>query len=237
MTSYTVMKGNWLTQKARYQGWVGSLFLTGLVIILTLLDWSNVEMFGPMFRATWNNVFESHQYYRLWTSLFVHADSSHVLSNTILFVPLLYLLSSYFGSWLWPLAAIFIGGIINAIVLQTLPHEVALIGISGVDNWLGAVWLTLFFLVDRRQNKRRRFAIVLFVTFVLFVPDTYKPGVSYLSHFVGYILGVLSGFIFYHLYRPQFNAAEVFESFTEIDPPLSSVSGELKVSHDDMSNF
>lgn len=231
------MKSNWLTQKARYQGWIGSLVLTGFVFALTLLDWTDVNLFEPMLKATWTNVFETHQYYRLWTSLFVHADSAHILSNTILLVPLLYLLSAYFGSWLWPILAIFIGGLINAIVLQTLPPDVALIGISGVDNWLGAVWLTLFFLIDRRQNKRRRFAVVLFVTFVLFVPDTYKPGVSYLSHFVGYVLGVLSGIIFYFLHRLQFKEVEVFENVFEIESPPSTVSSTEKSSHDGMSNF
>lgn len=217
------MKENWLTQKPQHLAWVGVFLLTGAVVVLTLFDWSNPEVLSLGFRATWSSVFEKHQYYQLWTSLFVHADSSHTLSNLILFVPLLYLLSAYFGNWLWPFFALFIGGAINAIVLQTLPPDVALIGISGVDNWLGAVWLTLFFLIDRRENRRRRFAVVLFVTFVLFVPDTYKPGISYLSHFIGYVLGVLSGLLFFYWRKDQFQKAEVFEIVIEEDPLPSTL--------------
>ncbi len=237
MNSYLVMRKNWLTQKARFSGLAGSFFVTFLVIGLTLLAWAKVDLIEPALKANWSNVFESHQYYRLWTTLFIHSDGSHLISNTILLTPLLYLLGSYFGSWLWPFLAIFIGGLINAIVLQTLPREVALIGISGVDNWLGAAWLTLFFLIDRRERVRRRFAIVLFVTFVLFVPDTYKPGISYLSHFVGYFLGFLTGSVFYFIKRAQFAEFEVFEMTEATDFENLYDHGSEKPSHDDMSNL
>jgi len=231
------MTENWLTLKPRYPALFGVVILTLLVFGFSLLDWSNSELLEPLLRASWNKVFEQHQYYRLWTSLFIHADGSHLFSNMILFVPMLFLLSSYFGSWLWPLSAVFVGGVINAIVLWTLPPDVSLIGISGVDNWLGAVWLTLFFLIDRRESKRRRFAIALFITFVLFVPDTYKPGISYLSHFVGYILGIFSGLLFYNLRKPQFKKVEVFENILEEEYFDPTDAGAVKVSQDELSNL
>lgn len=231
------MRENWLTQKPRYSASFGVGALTFLVLLFTLLDWSNTEAIESLFKATWHQVFIQHQYYRLWTSLFIHADGSHLFSNMILFIPLLYLLGSYFGNWFWPLYAIFIGGVINAIVLQTLPPATALIGISGVDNWLGAVWLSLFFLIDRRERKRRRFAVTALITFVLFVPDTYKPGISYLSHFVGYVLGVLSGVLFYFTRQRQFQAAEVIETISEEELGAAHRLSAVKVSHNDVSNL
>lgn len=217
MSFYLRLKENWLTQKPRYTATPGVFILTFLVISITYLNWSDAFGFSETFKATRENVFESHQYYRLWTSLFVHGDGSHLFSNMVLFIPLLFLLGAYFGGVFWPLMAVLIGGLINAIVLQTLAPEVALIGISGVDNWMGAVWLILYYLIDRRDSRRRRFAVMLFTTFMLFVPDTYRPGVSYLSHFVGYILGLISGYLFYLLNQRAFQAAEVYETVFEED--------------------
>lgn len=224
MSFYLRMKENWLTQKPRYAATAGVFILTFLVMSITYLNWSNAFGFSEIFKATRENVFESRQYYRLWTSLFVHGDGSHLFSNMVLFIPLLFLLSAYFGGVFWPIMAIFVGGLINAIVLHTLPPEVSLIGISGVDNWMGAAWLTLYYLIDQRDSRRRRFAVVLFTTFMLFVPDTYRPGVSYLSHFVGYVLGLLSGYFFYLFHQRQFQAAEVHETIFEedLDAPVEA---------------
>ncbi len=171
-------------------------------------------------KATVESVFFQHQYYRLWSTLFVHADSAHLLSNLILFIPLIYLVSIYFGSYFLPVISIFFGGLTNAVVLQTLPEKVALVGISGVVNWLGAFWLVLFYLIDRRESRRRRFAICLFITLLLFVPDTYKPDVSYLSHLVGYALGLLTGVIYFLFNQIRFEKAEVFEEEEPSTEPL-----------------
>ena len=59
--------------------------------------------------------------------------------------------------------ALLLGGLINAVVLQTMAPETFLIGISGVVYWMGAAWLTLFLLVDRRKIFKRRFAYALFL--------------------------------------------------------------------------
>lgn len=227
---------NWLVHKPRYAGWWSSLALTFSVLAVTLLSWSSPDL-QELFQASPIKVFQHHQYYRLWTSLFVHADGAHLLSNMILFVPLIYLLSAYFGSLLWPILAIAIGGLVNALVLKTLSPEVNLIGISGVDNWLGATWLTLFFLIDRRENRRRRFAVVLFVSFVLFVPDTYKPSISYLSHFLGYIFGVMTGVGYYFLNQQKFKAAEVYKFSEEENLFSLETLHNLPASQDEMSNF
>ena len=219
MHSYTIMTENWLTQKPRFHALFVIFFLTLLTVALTYVDWTGSDL-QSVLRATPENVFQQHQYYRLWTSLFVHADSAHLFSNMVLFIPLVGLLAAYFGNWLMPVLAIGLGGLINYIALKQLPLIVSLVGISGVVNWLGAVWLTLFYLIDRRENRRRRFAIVLFITFLLFVPDTYKPEVSYFSHFVGYVLGIFSGVVFYHFQKEKFRKAEVFHEIVEEEPVL-----------------
>ncbi len=46
---------------------------------------------------------------------------------------------------------------------------------------------------------------------ILFLPDVYKPEISYSSHFIGYFLGVLSGVLFYLLFKNRFLQAEIIE--------------------------
>ena len=101
------------------------------------------------------------------------------------------------------------------IVIQTMPPETNLIGISGVVYWMGSTWLTLFLIIDRRKTLRRRIALAAFLTVVLFIPETYKPEISYMSHFVGYVLGAVTGLLVYFLRRNEIEAAEVREFIYE----------------------
>jgi rhomboid protease GluP len=165
--------------------------------------------------ASGRDVFEKGEYWRLWTTLFAHADLGHLLSNAFLFVPLTYMLVSHYSFWYFPLAGLFFGGLTNWLVLQTLPSQAYLIGISGVVYWMGSSWLTLYLLIDRRDRLRRRIGASLFLTLMLFVPETLKPEVSHLSHFLGYVIGVASAFLYYRLNRRRFLAAEVREYIFE----------------------
>lgn len=55
------------------------------------------------------------------------------------------------------------------------------------------------------------------VTIVLFVPDSFKPEVSYLSHFLGYFAGAFSGIVYYYLFKKKIKSAEVIEVVHEDD--------------------
>lgn len=211
MTFTKIIKANWLTRKPDASAfWI--MLSVGFVFIFVgysyLIDLINLQNWLP---ASSKLVFLEHQYWRAWTTLFAHGDLEHLLSNALLFFPLTYFLSAYYGFLIFPILGIFFGGVINLIVLKTMPENVLLVGISGVVYWMGATWLTLFLLLDRRQRLRRRFASALFLTLMLFVPDTYKPSISYLSHFIGYFLGVLSGIAIYFFRRKEFQAWEVVE--------------------------
>jgi rhomboid protease GluP len=211
METLSVLKENWFTRKPNHD--VANLTTgTGLFLYFaSFLFFAGSYGSTDWMPATYGAVFTRHEYWRLWTTLFAHGDFGHLLNNSILFLPFAYLLSGYFGWVVFPFLGVLLGGLINWIVLATMPPDVALIGISGVVYWMGAAYITLHFLIDRRQTLRRRFAGALFITMVLFVPDTYQPQVSYLSHFVGYLLGLISAVGYYYWNRHRFHAAEVWE--------------------------
>lgn len=207
-TQYEII-ATWFSQKPRGGAWILSLFfLLGLVLLNALL-WTWAPQWQDRLVATPDQVFTHHQYWRAWSSLFVHGDGGHLFGNLFLFFPLSYLLAAYFGYFLFPFWGLFWGGVINLLVLKTMPQATGLIGISGVVYWMGAVWLGLVFMIDRREKKRRRFAKVLFLVLMVFIPESYKPEISYLSHFLGFILGLATALSWFALFRRRFDAAEI----------------------------
>ncbi len=161
-------------------------------------------------------VLKHHEYWRLWTALFAHGDLAHILGNLFLFVPFAYFLSRYFSLWLFPAIGFLLGGLINYIVIYNLPYpETTIIGVSGVVYWMGAVWMTLSFFIDRRETLIQRWLRVTGVSIVLFFPTTFLPEVSYLSHFLGYVFGVITGILVYFVYRKRFISAEVVEEIND----------------------
>ena len=160
--------------------------------------------------ATPNLVFTHREYWRLWTAFLIHADAGHLLGNLFLFLPMTYVLVGYFGLWLIPSLSFLSGGLINFIVLKTMPSEMNLLGISGVVYWMGGLWMTLYLLIDRRFPWRRRIANVLFIGLFLLVPEKYNPQVSYRSHVVGLFVGILCGFFIYQWRKKEFIASEKY---------------------------
>ncbi len=103
------------------------------------------------------------------------------------------------------------------VVIQTMPEHIGIIGVSGVVYWMGGAWITLAWLIDRREALTRRLVKAGAVSLILFVPESFKPEVSYLSHFLGYFFGVISAVIYYHINKEKFLASEVIEQICEDD--------------------
>lgn len=220
MNSLTRMTENWLTRKPhpRALGW--TMFLIFFMCAASYVYWTGLAGADEWMPASGEKVFRQRQYWRLWTALFAHGDAGHLLGNLFLFAPFSYFLLGSFSPLLFPFLALLSGGLINAIVLKAMPEQVSLIGVSGVVYWMGAVWLFMFLVIDRRESLRRRLAKVLFISMVLFVPETYKPETSYLSHFIGYVVGIGMAAAFYSFNSHAILAAEVYEEIIEDDDEL-----------------
>lgn len=210
----TIIKETWLTKKIPERALISTL----LVLILLLLGFTFETAWMPASRVL---VFEKHQYWRLWSTLFVHADIAHLLSNLVLFLPFSYFLSGHFGLFFFPFIGFFIGGIINSLVLLTMPASTHLIGVSGVVHFIGAAWMILSFFInkdakDKRQPLSKLLLKMIGISAILFIPDTYKPQISYLSHLYGYFLGIFAGGILYFIHRQRYHEALVKEYIPDV---------------------
>lgn len=212
------IKANWLTRKPKKDGLAPTLALMILLLVTSFIYIHDSLDASDWMSATYRNIFEKKEYWRAWTTLFAHVDLTHILSNLLLFFPFSYYLIGYFGLTFFPFIGFFVGGLINLLVLLTMSPTTSLIGCSGVVNWMGGAWLLLSCLVDRRESKIRRGGKIVAVTIILFIPESLKPEVSYLAHFLGYFSGMISALIFYYIKRAEFIREEVIGVI--IEPPV-----------------
>lgn len=207
----------WLSHQSYPMAGLITALSTFFLVLGSVIYQSNFCKLSAWMTATPQAIFEHHEYWRLWTTLFAHADLAHLLSNSLLFVILGYFLSGYFGPWLFPLAALAFGGLTNAIVLTHYPAQVALLGSSGVVYWMGGVWLSLYFAIDKRRTYFQRGLRITGVALGLFMPaSSFDPSISYGAHLGGFVLGLIYGMIYYFAHRAIFTQALVTEQVIEM---------------------
>lgn len=211
--TYTVLRRTWLSRKPDAKAQAVVALSTAALALGCLVDWRTG---GAWLEASGQLVFTSHEYWRLWTTLFAHADLGHLAANSLLFVTLGYFLCGYFGSAVFPLTAFVFGGVTNAFSLWTYPPELVLVGASGMVSWMGGAWLALYLTLNRQVSLTARLLRTIGVALLLFAPsETFDPHVSYRTHGIGFALGVLWGVWHFRWHRARFRAAEVYETITE----------------------
>lgn len=212
--------GNWLTRRPDPNAFFVAMLSALLLAVGSFFYWSNFQGSGEWMTGIRESVFVKHEFWRLWTALFAHADLGHLLSNEVLFFAFAFLLYGQFGAWAFPGAAIFFGGITNLAVLRTMPPQAELLGISGVVCWMGGAWLALYFMVETSDKLAVRLLKAIGVAVILFIPETIHPNISYLSHFVGFMLGAGWGLFYYRKNRRRFLRALRIEAVVEEPVPF-----------------
>ena len=199
------LKKTLLTEKiSRESKWLGIASLLVLIALFGLSD--------ELLHANGQLVFAQGQYWRAFTTTFVHADYKHLAHNSVFFTGLAILLNNYFGNLIFPLVSLLMGGIINLIVLKFYPAHVYLVGISGVVYFMAAMWLTLYLMIERTISFKSRLIIALGLSLIFLAPEVVlREEVSYLAHGVGFGLGIPSALLFYYFNRSEILSYERWE--------------------------
>jgi rhomboid protease GluP len=184
---------NYLTRPHFSGGLLVSFGMLALCFVLSALQWNGYIDW----MAKPNLVFADGDYWRLVTSIFVHGDLKHLLSNSVMTLVMGYYVSSYFGVKAYPLFGLFVGSVINFLVLMTFKHEIGIVGISGVLYYLWGFWFALYIKLQSHISLTRRLMKVFIVGSFLLIPEVFEVNVSHLSHFLGFVLGILLGIFYY----------------------------------------
>ncbi|MFP5386547.1 MAG: rhomboid family intramembrane serine protease [Bacteriovoracia bacterium] len=159
-------------------------------------------------------VFQKKEYWKAFTTTFLHADLTHLAHNAFFFAGLAGLLHNYFGFLVFPVLSLIVGGLINLVALSIYPPEVHLVGVSGVIYFMASFWLTLYLLIERRQKLIVRVVHAIAVSLIFFFPQVFEQKTSYLAHGLGFLFGVPLGLLYYFLNRRKIRS---FDEWTEIN--------------------
>ncbi len=143
--------------------------------------------------------------------MLVHADFGHFLSNGVVFGVLAFLLYGYYGPAVHPLGTAVLGTIVTGVSLRTYLAQTWLLGASGLVYLMAGFWLTLYLLVERRISPGKRVVRATGFGLIVLVPTAIEPMVSYRTHMIGFIFGVLFAMAFFARRKESLRAAERVE--------------------------
>jgi rhomboid protease GluP len=170
-----------------------ALLLFMIFYIATVIYSSYPE--GEYLWLSGNALFIRHEYWRLLTSLFTHADLSHLLSNALIFLVFGWMLKAYFGMIAFPVASLLAGIITNLITIAVYEPGIKLLGASGMAYGMVSFWLIFYIRHDTDHAVPIRIFRAIGFSLVMMFPTTFDPQVSYLAHAVGFITGIVLGIL------------------------------------------
>lgn len=183
-----------------------------VMIGFSCLYWSNYAGWAPHLTAGPEQVLKQGQYWRLFTSMFIHADLRHLFSNAIGVVGLGYLLYGYFGFKVYPCLTLLSGTVITAIALATYPPNTNLLGASGIVYFMAAFWLTLYVCLERGFSIGKRLLRASGFLIIVLIPTSFSPEISYRTHAIGIGVGILAALPYFFINRERFRQAEEIET-------------------------
>lgn len=182
-----------------------------VVLFVTVLVWRDSPDQFRLLAAVPSRVLDQQEYWRLFSALAVHSDWMHLFSNLPFVVFFSYLLYGYFGFGVYPVGVVVLSGVTNYLALLTYSPEVHLVGASGMTYLMAGFWLTAYILVERSLSMKKRVLRSLSVALILLLPTTLQPDVSYRTHAIGLVLGIIAAAVFFQRHKRRIRAAEVLE--------------------------
>jgi rhomboid protease GluP len=180
---------------------VPALLLFGLFYLATVIY--NGYPQGEYLWLSGDALFNEHEYWRLVTSIFTHADLLHLISNALIFLVFGWMIRAYFGLIAFPVVSLIIGIATNLITISLYEPDIRLIGASGMAYGMVAFWLVLYIKHDTDHRIPVRILRAIGFALVMMFPSTFDPHVSYLAHAVGFGIGLLAGLLLIPVIHPS----------------------------------
>lgn len=224
-------KSNYLTKSKFSYGIEAVIVTLFLCLLASWVYWNHSFYLSKKIAASFESVIVNHEYWRLFTTTFVHADLKHLLSNSMMLSILIYFVSSFYGNIVAIVLSFTVAIITNLFVVLIYGGSVNLVGASGVVFYLWGFWMVLYIFLQRHKSLKGRFLRMGAVFLILLIPTEYQPRTSYLAHYIGFGLGVITGGVYYFLNLKKLRAAETWD-YIEISDELTELD-EIALSYDE----
>jgi rhomboid protease GluP len=178
----------------------------------SLLFWSDTAGCASLLPVNGEAILKDKEYWRLFTSIFVHSDLKHLLSNALGIAFLSYLLFGYFGYKVYPILILIMGAVVTFLSVITYPPQVYLIGASGVVYLMAGFWIMLYICLERRFSLAMRFIRAIGFSLIVLIPTEYNPTTSYRTHFIGLGVGVIVATVYFLANKTRFRELEIVET-------------------------
>ncbi|HKQ83302.1 MAG TPA: rhomboid family intramembrane serine protease [Steroidobacteraceae bacterium] len=192
--------------------WIGTV---GYVVVLLLVGYlAGEDMFGidwTRVGALTGTMTETHEWWRVVTSLTLHADLGHLFGNLLIGGVLGYFAGQLFGpgvAWLSILCAGALGGIVEGVLM---PVSHATIGASGAV--FATLGLVAAYTWRQRANPRMRWAQrtapLLAAAAVLAMLGSGGDNTDVLAHLTGFASGLAVGLLYARMTTRRFARARI----------------------------
>jgi membrane associated rhomboid family serine protease len=162
------------------------------IFLFFFINFAPPEIFLALVQDN-RRIIENFEIWRLFTSIFIHADPIHLFSNMIGL--LLFGATVETNSNITRLQYIFIyliSGLIGSIFsLLLIPIDVISLGASGAIFGL----IGVAFIIVAVDYRPLLFLALFYVGF--FILTSFSPGINYWAHIFGLLGGILFGYLFY----------------------------------------
>jgi rhomboid protease GluP len=203
-----VIKETYLTRKpAPRSHWV-AITSVAILFAASLIYWGDAFGIATLLPASHESVFLQGEYWRLGTSILIHADFQHFLANGVVLGVLAFLLYGYYGAVVFPVWTLGLGTAVTALALRTYPAQTRLVGASGVVYLMAGFWLTLYLMLERGSSFGKRLVRAAGFAIIVLIPTAFEPSVSYRTHAIGFAVGVGFAVAYFQRHKARFRAAE-----------------------------
>lgn len=186
---------SFLSQKpSRKAFWPAVLFAVAATAV-SVVAWNS-----PRFEDAWignpEKIFAGGEWWRLFTSMLLHSNIKHLLSNLLFLIPFGGLLTNYFGWRVFPWMSLVLGVFTQFLSLKTYDPDSNLLGASGLLYVLFGLWLALYFRAETHLRWTHKLVRIVGFGLMMFVPSQFQENVSYRTHYIGLAVGLVAGAIY-----------------------------------------
>jgi membrane associated rhomboid family serine protease len=182
-----------LSRKARLSGMVPALVFLSTAWMISYLGWNRIT--PDYYSLSLNSILRDHEYWRILSSLFAHANIQHFASNLLILSVIGWYLFEYYGFILFPVASLVCGMAANLTAVYFYGGDIHLVGASGMVYAMASLWLILYVRFHTGHGLGMRIFRATAFSLAMLFPTTFSLEVSYIAHAAGFFYGIITAVV------------------------------------------